>query len=825
MNKIPSTNQKYTQTLTMAATEGSAQQTTPFAQQPYVTPYNAMNMLENMLYAPLAKQVMDTGLSAKNVGYLILLSSLKDLKTFMHSLITQTKTYISDNYKDFFKYIGNLLSQIYNKLIFRRPHPHHPHPHHPHPITPSITEVIEKVDRTEIFEVDIDKNEAMKYLFFDYVIKNWTYEKKLKTLLIKNLHSKEIIYNFRNINMQIDDVNLSLLNNYDIVFLQLETGEPKIKGLTANIGNKSKYSDLPCIDNPKRMIELFDNPKLVEIYDEYIDKAWPVLGAPMKNIYSYKPETTQNFVQNRWGYGTYADICPILQSIYCMYEEKKLEEYYVANLTFLYILYANNPSMKCVEENGCYVFDYGFIGKLWLDKNRYQKAFKYSLVFGTWIKCSGSYHESMRGVFSGHPSVPIAPMDEIKIKLLKLQRGELETSAPKDKIEKIQIHLRTERDDISDLNEWCREYIEINIFSPTLHKGVTGADKDITIYNIRLIKKTTKQSCDNPEYLQYQERKQEYEKACEDKSVNTSELLKIYNLGIIPPKKLTIKDTKREIICEEVNKGSKKFSTLYLRKEDKEALTAILHNYSKSNELYKELGIRKKLGIMLYGEAGTGKSTSILAIATYLQRDIYYISLNGIQTNSELKQIFDMISKDKSRAGIVVFEDIDAQSPIVHKRTTTVSEKTVTELMEGKDDTLDLSYFLNLLDGTLSRDDTVFIMSTNHLEKLDPALYRSGRIDVTLNLQLCNSYQIETIFQAIMKRKIAPSILSSIREDRWTPADIIFHLVRYVYTPDLADEIIMKPFMAIYNSIKCDNKFSLLSNTICHNNHSCTTFP
>jgi ATP-dependent 26S proteasome regulatory subunit len=65
-------------------------------------------------------------------------------------------------------------------------------------------------------------------------------------------------------------------------------------------------------------------------------------------------------------------------------------------------------------------------------------------------------------------------------------------------------------------------------------------------------------------------------------------------------------------------------------------------------------------------------------------------------------------------------------------------------------------------------------MTTNHIDLLEPALYRSGRVDVCLEFKKCNLYQIECIFNRIIKHPIDKDILNAIPEDVYTPADIIF---------------------------------------------------
>lgn len=159
--------------------------------------------------------------------------------------------------------------------------------------------------------------------------------------------------------------------------------------------------------------------------------------------------------------------------------------------------------------------------------------------------------------------------------------------------------------------------------------------------------------------------------------------------------------------------------------------------------------------------------------------------------------IIDHINEKATRGGIIVMEDIDAQSTVFHKRTLSPSSKddTVLDLIESADDKLDLSYILNMFDRTLSRDNNVFMFTTNHLEMIDPAVYRTGRVDALINLKRYDHYQIEMIYNRILKRELSSTLLSKITEDRWIPADIIFHVVKYFYQHDATDEEIMNQFI------------------------------
>jgi chaperone BCS1 len=62
---------------------------------------------------------------------------------------------------------------------------------------------------------------------------------------------------------------------------------------------------------------------------------------------------------------------------------------------------------------------------------------------------------------------------------------------------------------------------------------------------------------------------------------------------------------------------------------------------------------------------------------------------------------------------------------------------------------ISLSALLNILDGVASQEGRVLIMTTNHIDKLDEALIRPGRVDMQVKFDLANSTMITTIFRSI----------------------------------------------------------------------------
>jgi len=387
---------------------------------------------------------------------------------------------------------------------------------------------------------------------------------------------------------------------------------------------------------------------------------------------------------------------------------------------------------------------------------------------------------------------------------------------PKEKIKGLELIMCPKDESINYLKEFNR------FIGDLVRENRKEESNEQTIYLIKLEREKKVKMVENPTYTQYVEQKALIEKAIEEQNKKDDEesevdtdaqntqnkkkpkkkrkntfykpdlSLDLWRLKV-PEKEVTVEYTESKIVKKEVKKFKKPIDTLYLRERDHRRLHGMLKTYENKEEVLTEFGIPHKLGILASGLPGTGKSTTIQAIATYLKLDVYYLDLNGIKKNSELKQMFDYVQKEQTTKGMIVFEDIDAMTSIVHKRTDLRYEST--NLVDMEEDDLSLSYLLNLLDGTLCSDENVFMMTTNHKEKLDPAIFRAGRVDFDIDFKLCDHYQIKNIFKRIIKSDIEEELLNDIKIDEHTPAEIIFHLVQYVYDKDIPQREMLEPFL------------------------------
>lgn len=358
----------------------------------------------------------------------------------------------------------------------------------------------------------------------------------------------------------------------------------------------------------------------------------------------------------------------------------------------------------------------------------------------------------------------------------------LTSSAPEIKVNELLFTISSELElPTEQFNNEFKQFIQ-EVKNVSIDHSIKN--NKINIFNTCIEKIEKDVETSNPQYEEYCQRRDEIAKL--DKNDESNYIRADFCKMAIPCKTIKHKTIDIKLKNTLINSKYKSLDTLYLRENDMKCLKTMLHNFKNNQEIYEQYGIPNKLGILLYGEPGTGKSSAIQAIASYLQKNIYYASLANVETNDELQMIFNHANSDVG-TGIIVFEDIDAMTNIVHSR------KKESE-HDKYSDKLTLEYFLNLLQGTLTKDGSIVIATTNHLEKLDPAFYRIGRFDVKINMKKCDHYQISQIYEKFVNRSLSQHVLNKLKEDYYTPSDIIFHLIKYINSQQ-SDVTIMECFI------------------------------
>ena len=165
----------------------------------------------------------------------------------------------------------------------------------------------------------------------------------------------------------------------------------------------------------------------------------------------------------------------------------------------------------------------------------------------------------------------------------------------------------------------------------------------------------------------------------------------------------------------------------------------------KYSDVFKKANANPPKGILLYGAPGTGKT--LLAKAVASQTGVNFISVKGPSLISKYvgeseRAIREVFKKAKQANPTILFVDeIESIVPIRGGG----DSSGVTERV--------ISQFLAEMDGIEELKGVVVLAATNRLDLVDPALLRSGRFDLLLELPKPDEKTREEIFKIHTKGK------------------------------------------------------------------------
>ncbi len=289
----------------------------------------------------------------------------------------------------------------------------------------------------------------------------------------------------------------------------------------------------------------------------------------------------------------------------------------------------------------------------------------------------------------------------------------------------------------------------------------------------------------------------EYNKIKKDKIYDT--------LYIVKPQFVREKSHKMDYPKRIPFNTNKTFDNLFFDGKD-ELLSRL--NMFKNCDKYKSLGLPETLGLLFYGEPGTGKTSAIKAIANYLRMNIVIVPMANIKKKKQLEDIFFDMPDIPMNKRIYVFEEIDCNGweNIVRDRRFIVDQKNdkkheadstnAIEIIADKlksdskkkddddDDKLTLGAILEIIDGLVETPGRIIIMTTNHKGFLDPALLRPGRIDMEIEFKKLRRCHIAQIYQKWYGMPMNLYVLNEIPDYKFTQAEISQMLFKHEKSPD-----------------------------------------
>ncbi|KNZ52384.1 mitochondrial chaperone BCS1 [Puccinia sorghi] len=178
-------------------------------------------------------------------------------------------------------------------------------------------------------------------------------------------------------------------------------------------------------------------------------------------------------------------------------------------------------------------------------------------------------------------------------------------------------------------------------------------------------------------------------------------------------------------------------SSVVLDQGIKETLVADIKEFMGRARWYADRGIPYRRGYLLHGPPGSGKSSFIFALAGELQ---YHICVLNLSERGLSDDKLNHLLTNVPERSVILLED-DGRMKI----------------------NITFSGLLNAIDGvTSTTSQRLIFMTTNHVEKLDPALIRPGRIDLSLRIGNATLHQTLELFKKFYEEE--PELVSEMEK-------------------------------------------------------------
>ena len=206
------------------------------------------------------------------------------------------------------------------------------------------------------------------------------------------------------------------------------------------------------------------------------------------------------------------------------------------------------------------------------------------------------------------------------------------------------------------------------------------------------------------------------------------------------------------------------FDNIFISENKKNEIKSTINNFINNKEWYTKHKIPYHFGILLYGPPGTGKTTLSKVIARYVHTQPIVMTGDNIK-NIDRLSTFRRTNK-LTGLNVIIIEDIDTG---FDKNGNLIENHTKFESNKDSND-VGFGTLLNYLDGMYSLQNTIFIFTTNYIDRLPSALIRPGRVDVKIAI---GSITLDTLSQFTLEFYGKPTDESIISESE-IPNDLTF---------------------------------------------------
>lgn len=193
-----------------------------------------------------------------------------------------------------------------------------------------------------------------------------------------------------------------------------------------------------------------------------------------------------------------------------------------------------------------------------------------------------------------------------------------------------------------------------------------------------------------------------------------------------------------------------------------------INTFFKDENDYLEHGIPFKMNFLFHGIPGSGKTSLIYTIASHFNLDICFLNVTKDLDDNTFTRAITSLPDDS----ILVLEDLDS-------------------LFVERDSKSNLSFstVLNVLDGIIKKHKLLTFITTNHKDRLDSALKRSGRIDYELEFTYASRKQTENMFIHFFKDNLLKEFMKFTKKLKYTTADLQKFLFKHRKSDNIMEHI------------------------------------